>query len=62
MQNYSSAYLGVSLHRQTGLWKSYIYHQGKMISLGYYKDEEEAARARDRKAAELGYTLNFPTS
>ena len=46
----SSAFAGVSLNRATGKWYAYITCNGRMRSLGYYIDEEEAARVYDAEA------------
>ena len=41
----SSAFLGVSWHRSTRRWHAYITVDSQQHSLGYFVDEEEAARA-----------------
>ena len=46
----SSKFRGVSRHKGTGKWQSRIYHQHKLLNLGYYNTEFEAAQAYDRAA------------
>ena len=57
-----SGYKGVCWNKVTQKWMAYIWH-GKNITLGYFHDAEEAARARDQAAllyhGEFAY-LNFP--
>ena len=48
--NTSSLYKGVSWYKQNKKWKSQIQLDGKRIYLGYFIDEEEAARAYNEKA------------
>ena len=50
---HSSRYKGVSWFKQTKKWRAYIKKQNVFTSLGYYKNEIDAARAYDRKAKEL---------
>jgi len=63
--NYSSQYKGVSWSKRVGKWHVEIYYRGTKIFIGYFDDEEAAARAYDAKALELfgDYAaLNFPPS
>jgi hypothetical protein len=61
----SSRFKGVRWHRQAGRWQARIRSEGKARELGFYRDEEDAARAYDAAARELfgefAY-LNFPDS
>jgi hypothetical protein len=62
-RNWSSKYRGVSWHKQNKNWQAQIYDDGKQHYIGYFEEEEEAARAYDRAArARLGSgaMLNFP--
>ena len=57
----ASKYVGVSF--LNGKWASAMAHNKQRYYLGWYATEEEAARARDRKALELlgdKAKLNFP--
>lgn len=46
----SSRYLGVAWYKNCGKWRAYIRVNRKYISLGYFADEADAARAYDRAA------------
>ncbi|MFA5783392.1 MAG: AP2 domain-containing protein [Phycisphaerae bacterium] len=50
---YSSKYRGVSWHKREKKWTAIISINGRAKSLGYFKDEKEAARAFDKAAKEL---------
>ncbi len=59
----SSRFRGVNYNRRSRRWTVRITFKGKRLFLGYFTDEEEAARAYDRKAVELfgeSAKLNFP--
>lgn len=56
-------YIGVSLHRQSGLWRALVYTPNRQVSLKYHEDPIEAALVRDRAALKLKWrdaALNFP--
>lgn len=53
MRGGSSKYKGVSFFKSRGKWESYINYKGKRIKLGYFKTENEAALAYNKKAFEL---------
>lgn len=61
----SSRFKGVHFFKRTGRFQAYISADGKRRALGYFTDEEDAARAYDAAARELhgefAY-LNFPES
>jgi hypothetical protein len=42
-----SRFRGVSWHKDSGRWKSQIWFDNKVNSLGYYEIEEDAAKAYD---------------
>lgn len=46
-ENTSSKYIGVTLDKNTKKWKSQICINTKTIYLGYFENEEDAAKARD---------------
>ena len=60
-----SGYKGVSVSGKTR-WRARIKHEGKQITIGYFKTPEDAARAYDAKVKELWEVispdrmLNFP--
>jgi hypothetical protein len=63
--NKSSQFIGVCWFKQTSRWIASVYFHGKSHHAGFFKEEIDAARARDRKAIELGgntYRLNFSRS
>jgi hypothetical protein len=59
----ASKFKGVCWNRARKKWVASIQHNGKRYDLGYFTDEIAAARAYDKKAAELHRQfacLNFP--
>lgn len=55
-----SQYVGVSWFRPGHKWRSQIQHEGKMINVGYFDKEIEAARAVNAKCKELGIPVKNP--
>lgn len=49
----TSGFKGVTFHKPSGKWWAHIKKDGKRISLGYYSNAREAARAYNKKAREL---------
>lgn len=49
----TSKFKGVSWYKAGEKWRAYINKDGRQISLGYFEDEKQAARAYDEAAAEL---------
>jgi hypothetical protein len=59
----SSQYKGVMRDKRREKWHSQIGYKGKKITIGYFDNEEDAARAYDAKARQLYgqyAALNFP--
>jgi hypothetical protein len=60
----SSQYIGVSYHRRRQCWQAYVRMQGRLLRVGEFPTEQEAAQARDQRVLELGLSplvrLNFP--
>ncbi len=55
----SSMYRGVNWYKRAGKWRATIKVSGKTDHLGTFDDEEEAAKAFDERAWELGRPTNF---
>jgi hypothetical protein len=58
----SSRFKGVSWHKHSQKWYAYIQAGGKMRGLGYYDDQEDAARAYDTEAKKVQTSLQGLTS
>jgi hypothetical protein len=61
----TSGYKGVSFHKQSGRWRSYITKNDKFVHLGLFSNVREAALAYDTAAREYFgefALLNFPES
>jgi hypothetical protein len=59
-----SKYIGVSFFTPAKLWRAYISENGARKELGYFKNEIDAAKARDAEAIRLYgnlATLNLET-
>jgi len=54
-EGHTSEYVGVSWNRQKKKWRVEIRIQGKKKHLGYFDDEEEAAREFDEQAVRLNF-------
>jgi hypothetical protein len=63
-QGASSQYIGVSYHRGRQCWQAYVRVQGRLLRVGEFPTEQEAAQARDQRVLDLGLSplvrLNFP--
>ena len=58
--SFKSKYVGVCWYRPTKKWMANITIKGKVVNLGYYSCEGDAARAFDARAALLNRPVNFP--
>ena len=57
----SSRFRGVSWKKGNEKWSAAIKTNGERTNLGYFSNEEDAARKYDEVAASLGRPLNFPS-
>lgn len=56
----SSRFRGVNFDKQAQMWRARFYMNGKRISLGWFRTEEDAARAYDDELERmLGIRVNF---
>lgn len=54
IHNRYSDYDGVTWNTQSQLWKSSVSDKGIKYECGYYNNERDAVKARDKKIIELG--------
>lgn len=52
--NRVSIYIGVGWNRETQSWRSSVSEKGIKYDCGYFSNERDAAKARDRKILALG--------
>ena len=57
-KNNTSGHTGVYWYSQRKKWVSEIFADGRKISLGYFKDKEEAIQARKQANIEYGFHEN----
>ena len=57
----SSDYHGVSFSWKNRKWCAYVRENTKLVHLGFFEREDDAARTYDVHASRLGLPLNFPT-
>lgn len=48
-----SKYIGVGWNKRKGKWRAYTSKDGKQVHIGYFTDEDEAARAYNEKCIQL---------
>ncbi|MCK4999579.1 MAG: HNH endonuclease [Anaerohalosphaera sp.] len=58
-KNKSSKYKGVCFHKRDKTYHARIYHNGKPIHIGCFKNEKDAAKAYDKKAKKLHKQFAF---
>ena len=58
----SSKFRGVHWHKSHQKWQAKITMDGILTHLGYFDDDETAARKYDEHAARIGRPINFPDS
>jgi hypothetical protein len=59
-KNTSSKYIGVCWKKSSAKWRAHIRIEGKSKHLGYFENEEDAARAYDAACYSTFHMKNFP--
>jgi hypothetical protein len=56
-KNYTSQYTGVSWNKQTQKWLASVNHKNKKYHIGYFENDEDAAKAVNFKCQEFKIKL-----